>query len=219
MLLVIMKQENIKVLFVAHSTGFGGASRSMLQLMIELRNNYNVTPIVLMPYSFNQNDKYSMKFMCNQNSIEVIETFVPWFKRSSFVKFCILYLLHSLYLPVTMWKLRHYKFDLIHSNGSVQSLGGLLSGYDTGVISGALLFINDSWNLSDSMQGIVVSSVLIGAVIGAATNGVLADIFGRKKIIMATAVIFIVGSILCGFAPNFYEVLEREIHICHSLFL
>lgn len=122
-----MDNNSIRVLFVAHSTGFGGASRSMLQLMIELRNNYNVTPIVLMPYSFNQNDKYSMKFMCNQNSIEVIETFVPWFKRSSFVKFCILYLLHSLYLPVTMWKLRHYKFDLIHSNGSVQSLGGLLS--------------------------------------------------------------------------------------------
>ena len=43
---------------------------------------------------------------------------------------------------------------------------------------------------------------IIGAVIGAATNGILADIFGRKKIIMATAIIFIVGSILCGLAPN-----------------
>ena len=63
------------------------------------------------------------------------------------------------------------------------SLGGLLSGYDTGVISGALLFINESWDLTDYIQGILVSSVLIGAVIGAATNGILADIFGRKKII------------------------------------
>ena len=93
----------------------------------------------------------------------------------------------------------------------VASLGGLLSGYDTGVISGALLFINESWNLSDSMQGILVSSVLIGAVIGAATNGILADIFGRKKIIMATAIIFIVGSILCGLAPNIYVLILSRI--------
>ena len=61
----------------------------------------------------------------------------------------------------------------------IASLGGMLSGYDTGVISGALLFINESWDLTDYMQGILVSAVLIGAVIGAAINGVLADIFGR----------------------------------------
>lgn len=89
----------------------------------------------------------------------------------------------------------------------IASFGGLLSGYDTGVISGALLFINDYWNLSDTYQGILVSSVLIGAVIGAATNGILADIFGRKKIIMATAVIFIVGSVMCAFAPNIFVLI------------
>ena len=72
--------------------------------------------------------------------------------------------------------MRKIMFLWLYVVAIVASLGGLLSGYDTGVISGALLFINDSWNLSDSMQGIVVSSVLIGAVIGAATNGVLADI-------------------------------------------
>lgn len=84
----------------------------------------------------------------------------------------------------------------------IASLGGLLSGYDTGVISGALLFINETWDLTTSAQGMIVSAVLIGAVIGAATNGILADIFGRKKIIMATAVIFIVGSIICAFATS-----------------
>ena len=92
------------------------------------------------------------------------------------------------------------KFLWLYVVAIVASLGGLLSGYDTGVISGALLFINETWDLSISLQGLVVSSVLIGAVIGAATNGVLADVFGRKKIIMATAIIFILGSILCGFA-------------------
>lgn len=95
----------------------------------------------------------------------------------------------------------------------IASLGGLLSGYDTGVISGALLFINESWELADTTQGILVSSVLIGAVIGAATNGVLADIFGRKKIIMATAVIFILGSIFCAFAPNIYVLIFSRIFV------
>lgn len=89
----------------------------------------------------------------------------------------------------------------------IASLGGLLSGYDTGVISGALLFINESWDLTDYMQGILVSAVLIGAVIGAAVNGILADIFGRKKIIISTAIIFILGSILCAFAPNVYVLI------------
>lgn len=87
------------------------------------------------------------------------------------------------------------------------SLGGLLSGYDTGVISGALLFINEDWNLADYVQGFLVSSVLIGAVIGAAINGVLADIFGRKKIIIATAIMFILGSVFCAIAPNIYVLI------------
>lgn len=93
----------------------------------------------------------------------------------------------------------------------VASLGGLLSGFDTGVISGALLFINQTWDLSDYTQGFLVSSVLIGAVIGAGTNGILADMFGRKKIIIATAVIFIIGSILCALAPNIYVLILSRI--------
>ena len=60
------------------------------------------------------------------------------------------------------------KYFWLYVVAVVASLGGLLSGYDTGVISGALLFINESWDLADTTQGILVSSVLIGAVIGAA---------------------------------------------------
>ena len=84
----------------------------------------------------------------------------------------------------------------------VASLGGLLSGFDTGVISGALLFINDTWPLDSLQKGWVVSSALVGAVIGAAANGVLADVYGRKKVIIATALIFAVGSVICGFAVS-----------------
>ena len=82
----------------------------------------------------------------------------------------------------------------------VASLGGLLSGFDMGVISGALLYINQTWPLSAFEQGWLVSSAIVGSVIGAAANGVLADIYGRKKIIIATSIIFIIGSIMCGYA-------------------
>ena len=105
------------------------------------------------------------------------------------------------------------KYVWLYIVAIIASLGGLLSGYDTGVISGALLFINETWLLPDTLQGALVSSVLIGAVIGAATNGVLADIFGRKKIIMATAVIFILGSLMCAFAPNVYILILSRIFV------
>ncbi len=82
------------------------------------------------------------------------------------------------------------------------SLGGLLSGFDMGIISGALLYINQTWQLTSLEQGWLVSSAIVGSVIGAAANGFLADLYGRKKIIIATALIFIIGSIMCGYAPT-----------------
>lgn len=105
------------------------------------------------------------------------------------------------------------KYIWLYVVAIVASLGGLLSGYDTGVISGALLFINETWILPDTLQGFLVSSVLIGAVIGAATNGILADIFGRKKIILVTALIFILGSVMCAFAPNVYILIISRIFV------
>ena len=87
------------------------------------------------------------------------------------------------------------------------ALGGLLSGFDTGVISGALLYINEEWPMTEFMQGFLVSTVLIGAALGALLNGRLADILGRKKIIFITAVIFFIGSIMCAVAPNVYILM------------
>ena len=97
---------------------------------------------------------------------------------------------------------KRIKHLLLYVIAGVASLGGLLSGFDTGVISGALLFINDTWPLTTLEQGWVVSSALIGAVVGAAVNGVLADVYGRKKVIIATGTIFAIGSVLCGFATS-----------------
>lgn len=95
--------------------------------------------------------------------------------------------------------LRHFWLYIV---AAVASLGGLLAGFDMGVISGALLFINATWEMSAITQGWVVSSAIVGSVIGAAANGVLADIFGRRKIIIATALIFILGSILSAIASS-----------------
>ena len=90
---------------------------------------------------------------------------------------------------------------------AVASLGGLLFGFDTGVISGALLFIKNDFTLSSTMQGVVTSMVLVGAVIGAAVGGPLTDRFGRKPIIIVMAVLFAIGSLLSAAAGNAYMLM------------
>lgn len=102
---------------------------------------------------------------------------------------------------------------VLYAIAAVASLGGLLSGFDMGVISGALLFINNTWAMTPLEQGWLVSSAIVGSVIGAAANGYLADRYGRKKIIVATAVIFVVGSLMCGFAQNIAQLIISRITI------
>jgi MFS transporter, SP family, sugar:H+ symporter len=82
------------------------------------------------------------------------------------------------------------------------ALGGLLFGYDTGVISGALLFIPDDFKLTPFLQGAIVAGLLLGAMIGAACAGRMADRLGRRKLIMIAAVVFTVGALLAAFAPT-----------------
>lgn len=61
------------------------------------------------------------------------------------------------------------------------ALGGALYGYDTGVISGAILFMKEDLGLNAFTEGLVVSSILIGAMLGSSLSGKLTDQFGRKK--------------------------------------
>jgi sugar porter (SP) family MFS transporter len=84
----------------------------------------------------------------------------------------------------------------------VSALAGLLFGYDTGVISGAILFVKSRFSLSSTMEEFVVSAVLIGAVLGAAGGGVLADRFGRRLTIILAAGIFVAGAIGTSLAPD-----------------
>src|SRR5207302_5973311 len=82
------------------------------------------------------------------------------------------------------------------------ALGGLLFGYDTGVISGALIFIRTQFGLSTLQQELVVSVVLIGAAVGALSGGRLADVFGRRLMLLITALIFVVGALVCAASPS-----------------
>jgi len=82
------------------------------------------------------------------------------------------------------------------------ALGGLLYGFDMGVISGALLFIKNDIPLTTFTEGLVVSSMLFGAIIGAGFSGPLSDKFGRRKIVFMISIIFVIGSIALALAPH-----------------
>jgi sugar porter (SP) family MFS transporter len=84
----------------------------------------------------------------------------------------------------------------------VAALGGLLFGYDTGVISTALLFLTPRFGLSPMMQQVVVSSLLVGAVLGVIVGGPLADRFGRKRVLLAVTVVFAAATLGCAFAGD-----------------
>lgn len=82
------------------------------------------------------------------------------------------------------------------------ALCGLLFGYDTGVISGALLFLKKDFSLSPLLQGVVTSAVLAGAAAGAGFSGRWADRFGRRRMVIAVAILFLAASLMTALAPS-----------------
>jgi MFS transporter, SP family, major inositol transporter len=84
----------------------------------------------------------------------------------------------------------------------ISTLGGLLFGYDTGVISGALLFIGDDLQLSEAQEAFVVTSLLFGTIAGAAIGGKMADSLGRRNSLIIYAVVFFLGALGSGLGPN-----------------
>jgi SP family galactose:H+ symporter-like MFS transporter len=95
----------------------------------------------------------------------------------------------------------------------VAATGGLLFGFDTGVISGALPFMKEYWKLSDDSLEWVTTTVLIGAVLGAITSGKLSDYLGRKKMIIVNAVIFAVGAVGCTYANSIVFLMWMRVII------
>ncbi|STY34773.1 sugar porter family MFS transporter [Listeria fleischmannii] len=86
----------------------------------------------------------------------------------------------------------------------ISTFGGLLFGYNTGVMNGALEFMRlpSELDLSPVTEGLVTSSVTFGAAFGALIGGKLSDSFGRKRVIFYLAIVFFLGSIGCAIAPN-----------------
>lgn len=89
---------------------------------------------------------------------------------------------------------------LLYFIAATAATGGLLFGFDTGVINVALPSLREQFNLSPDQESIVVSAVLFGAMFGPFLAGFLTDLLGRKKINIIASVVFVVGSILVASA-------------------
>jgi sugar porter (SP) family MFS transporter len=90
---------------------------------------------------------------------------------------------------------------LIYLISVFAAMTGLLFGYDTGVISGAILFIRRDFQLTSFETEITVSAVLLGALIGSALSGRMMDMLGRRKALLFVATIFVVGTLMTSLAP------------------
>lgn len=86
-------------------------------------------------------------------------------------------------------------------------IGGFLFGYDTGIISGALIYIQEDFNLDSFSQELVVGITVAGALIASIFSGSISDYFGRKNVILASSLIFLLGAIMMAFAQQLVGLL------------
>lgn len=89
----------------------------------------------------------------------------------------------------------------------VITLGGLLFGYDTGVINGALAPLSEEFGLDSWGEGVVTASLLVAAALGAMGMGRVADVIGRRKAVFALSFLFLAGVALCSLAPSFWVLV------------
>ncbi len=91
---------------------------------------------------------------------------------------------------------------IVYFIGFTAALAGLLFGLDVGVISGAQGFIEKEFKIGDQQIELIVSALLWGAVFGTLISGMISSRFGRRRTILVSAVIFVVGSICCALSPD-----------------
>lgn len=96
---------------------------------------------------------------------------------------------------------------------AIASTGGLLFGFDTGVISGAIPFLEQNFKLTEGQIENVTAFGLIGAVVGALVGGRLSDTFGRKKIILVAAIVFATGAFWSGMAETTTQLLVSRLYL------
>jgi len=92
----------------------------------------------------------------------------------------------------------------------IAGLGGILYGYDMGIIAAALIFVRQSFTLSTQMQEMVVSIVLVGAMVGAVVGGSIADRIGRRSTLLWGGGLFTLGSILAPLSPNVFALIAAR---------
>lgn len=109
-------------------------------------------------------------------------------------------------------KTEHNKM-LIYIIAMIAATGGLLFGFDTGVISGAIPFFQKDFGIDNNMIELITSAGLLGAILGALFCGRLTDRLGRKKVILASAVIFAVGAIWSGVAVDAWNLVLARLFL------
>ena len=101
----------------------------------------------------------------------------------------------------------------IYVVSAIAAIAGLLFGFDTGIISGALLFIEKDFVLSTAMKELIVSSVLLGAMVGSLSSGRLTDRFGRRRLMLIISGFFIIGTLIASCAPSVFAILLGRLFI------
>ncbi|MFJ3379487.1 sugar porter family MFS transporter [Curtobacterium sp. NPDC090217] len=93
------------------------------------------------------------------------------------------------------------------SAGFVAAFGSILVGYDTGIIAGAMLFITPDFDLNAVETGLIITSILIGAVVGSVLSGWVAQSLGRKRTLVISAAVLAIAAIGMAFAPDYAMLL------------
>ena len=91
------------------------------------------------------------------------------------------------------------------------SIGGILFGYDTAVISGTTEIVRSQFALGDIQEGWYVGCALIGSILGVLASGILSDGLGRKMTMLISAVLFSVSAIGCAVCPDFGSLVAYRI--------
>jgi SP family arabinose:H+ symporter-like MFS transporter len=89
----------------------------------------------------------------------------------------------------------------------VAAIGGLLFGFDTGVISGTISGIVEDFNLSAWQEGFAVSNLIIACIIGSVLTGPLTDRFGRKKMLLLAGILFTLSAVLSGLPRHYWQLI------------
>ncbi|MFC5865454.1 sugar porter family MFS transporter [Acidicapsa dinghuensis] len=93
----------------------------------------------------------------------------------------------------------------------IAGLGGILYGYDMGIIAAALIYVRSTFALSTQMEEVVVSVVLIGSLVGAVAGGAASDRFGRRAILLWGGAVFAVGSLLAPLSPDVWTLIFARV--------